>query len=69
MTTAVLCGGKGGVFFSPAGGGADTPVLSVSGAAVFPFPQTVVPLSARSGFFFCPGRIAYGKERAYDQKL
>ena len=36
MTTAVLCGGKGGVFFSPAGGGADTPVLSVSGAAVCP---------------------------------
>ena len=50
MTTAVLCGGKGGVFFSPAGGGADTPVLSVSGAAVF-------PVSADSGPLVCAERV------------
>ena len=66
MATAVLCG-KGDVFFSPAGGRGGFSVFPAP--PFFPFPQTAVRLSVRSGLFFCPGRMAFGKERAYDQKL
>ena len=68
VAAAVLCG-MGEAFFSPTGGWDSLSLFSVCGAAVSPFPQTTVLLSARSGLFFCPGRIAFGKERAYDQKL
>lgn len=57
MATAVLCG-KGGVFFSPAGGGAVFSVFPVPGAAVF-------PVSADNGPFVCAERafLLSGEDR------
>ena len=65
MATAVLCG-KGGVFFSPAGGGAVFSVFPVPGAAVFPVPGAAVfPVSADNGPFVCAERafLLSGEDR------